>query len=45
MRIGRKIKPDLMKQFIMEALTKGKAEGTCLTIHKGTAQCSYSPKK
>ena len=22
---------------------KGKAEGNCLVIHKGTAQCSYSP--
>lgn len=45
MKIGRKVKTDLMKQFILETLQKGKAEGNCLTINKGTAQCDYSPKR
>ena len=45
MKIGRKVKTDLMKQFILETLQKGKAEGNCLTINKGTAQWDYSPKR
>lgn len=45
MRIGRRGKVDLMKQFILETLGKGQAEGNCLTIQKGTAQCRISPKK
>jgi hypothetical protein len=32
-----------MKEFILQTLNKAKAEGTCLVIHKGTAQCGYTP--
>jgi hypothetical protein len=45
MKIGRRKKTDLMKQFILETLQKGRVEGNCLTIHKGTAQYNYSPKR
>jgi hypothetical protein len=43
MKVGQKFKGNAMKEFILQTLNKGKAEGTCLVIHKGTAQCSYSP--
>ena len=45
MRIGQKSKAALMKQFILETLMKGKAEGNCLTITKGKAHCNYSPPR
>ena len=43
MKVGQKVKTNAMKQFILSTLMKGKAEGNCLVIHKGTAQCSFSP--
>ncbi len=45
MKIGHRGKSDAMKQFIIETLMKGKAEGNSLTIHKGTAQCINSPRR
>lgn len=45
MKLGNRGKSDAMKQFIIETLLKGKAEGNSLTIHKGTAQCINSPRK
>lgn len=45
MKIGCKKKSDFMKQFIMEILSKGKVEGNCITIDKGTAQVKHSPSK
>ena len=40
MKLGKINKTNAMKQFIIDMLSKGKAEGTCLTIHKGTSQCT-----
>ena len=45
MNIGNKSKKNQMKNFILEMLKKGNAQGNCLVIQKGTAHCGNSPKQ
>lgn len=43
MGIGKKKNNKTLKQFVLETLSRAKAESNCLVLHKGTMQSAASP--